>query len=280
MTFSEASVPFLVWVQGEHQDKPHTWRRIRTSFVALSANLADVDVPAIGAAHIEQFKTDRSSTVRPVTIRHDLHALSIFFQWAQRVGIANGNPVRLVKVPSDRAAIRIHPLTEHEERAYFAEAGRNPRLYALATIMLGAGLRPGEALHLRVGDIDLVAERATVREGKTAAARRSIRLVGEALRLARSLAAGRAPTDWLIAGRHGRPLVKLNNAHNSACGRAGVHFCLYDLRHTFATRAAERGMPLTTLAAILGHANLRCVLRYVHPNQRALDEAMQRFAAA
>jgi hypothetical protein len=34
---------------------------------------------------------------------------------------------------------------------------------------------------------------------------------------------------------------------------------------------AERGMPLGTLAAILGHSSLRMVMRYVHPTQDHMD---------
>lgn len=52
---------------------------------------------------------------------------------------------------------------------------------------------------------------------------------------------------------------------------------LYDLRHTFATRAAERGMPLPLLAKILGHANMRSIEKCVHPTQPALDAAMLRY---
>ena len=37
-----------------------------------------------------------------------------------------------------------------------------------------------------------------------------------------------------------------------------------DLRHTAATRWATDGMPLPVLAATLGHANLRSVMKYVH----------------
>ena len=52
---------------------------------------------------------------------------------------------------------------------------------------------------------------------------------------------------------------------------------IYDLRHTFATRAAESGMPVATLAAILGHADLRSVMKYVHVRQDAQDRAMAAF---
>jgi hypothetical protein len=56
-------------------------------------------------------------------------------------------------------------------------------------------------------------------------------------------------------------------------------FVLYDFRHTFATRAAESGMPVATLAAILGHADLRSVVKYVHVRQEAQDQAMEQFDA-
>jgi hypothetical protein len=43
-----------------------------------------------------------------------------------------------------------------------------------------------------------------------------------------------------------------------------------------ATRAAAAGMPITTLAAILGHSNLRSVMKYVHTQQSDIDAAMDR----
>jgi hypothetical protein len=35
-----------------------------------------------------------------------------------------------------------------------------------------------------------------------------------------------------------------------------------------------------TLAAIMGHANLRTIMRYVHPDQPQQKQAMERYAAA
>ena len=60
-------------------------------------------------------------------------------------------------------------------------------------------------------------------------------------------------------------------------------FRLYDLRHTWATRAAEAGIDLVTLAALLGHSKIQMVLRYAHPTQQHQTQAverLERFAAA
>jgi integrase len=54
-------------------------------------------------------------------------------------------------------------------------------------------------------------------------------------------------------------------------------FRLYDLRHTFATRAAASDMNLPTLAAILGHANIQMTMRYVHPAVEEKRRAIHKF---
>jgi integrase len=76
-------------------------------------------------------------------------------------------------------------------------------------------------------------------------------------------------------------LSGLENCHNDVlhlCKEKGrtIPFVLYDLRHTFATRAAQEGMPLPTLASVLGHSSLRQVQKYVHPTQDHQQAEMDR----
>jgi integrase len=52
------------------------------------------------------------------------------------------------------------------------------------------------------------------------------------------------------------------------------NFRLYDCRHTFATRAAGQDINLVTLAAMLGHASLRMVMRYAHPSENEKRDAV------
>jgi site-specific recombinase XerD len=53
-----------------------------------------------------------------------------------------------------------------------------------------------------------------------------------------------------------------------------LNWVLYDLRHSFATTAAQGGVDLATLAAILGHGSLRAVQKYVHPTAEHKKAAM------
>ena len=64
-----------------------------------------------------------------------------------------------------------------------------------------------------------------------------------------------------------RPIGSVRKAHDAAVENAGIkdHFRLYDLRHTFATRAAASGVDLATLSSMPGHAKIQMTMRYVHP---------------
>ena len=65
-----------------------------------------------------------------------------------------------------------------------------------------------------------------------------------------------------------RPLPGIQSAHARALSVSGVAaFRPYDLRHTWATRAAEAEIDLVTLASMLGHSRIQMVLRYAHPMQ-------------
>jgi integrase len=75
-------------------------------------------------------------------------------------------------------------------------------------------------------------------------------------------------------------VVKLNNAHRGAVTRVKLEaFRLYDLRHTFATRATEVGVDLVTLAALLGHSRVQMVMRYAHPTEEHQFNAVKKMEA-
>ena len=293
--FTEAADDFLNWAAMEHREHPNTHRRLVTSLVSLKAFFGGCPVGAVSEGGIEDFKTRRRQNgIREVTLRHDLYALSKFFEYSTKQRWAARNPIRNVDIPSDAEAIRMHVLSDAEEKLYFQRAHGD--LYDLGRLMLLQGCRPEEVLQLRQSDVDLENRKLRIAGGKTKAARRTLTLTQESMHiLARRLA---NPSQWVFPSRKrpGKPIARLNSQHDAVLFRfnhvkvgekwveksteAQVQFVLYDLRHTFATRLAERGIDLATIAAILGHSGVRVVMRYVHVTEAHQREAMLRYDAA
>ena len=63
------------------------------------------------------------------------------------------------------------------------------------------------------------------------------------------------------------------------CDEAGIkRFSMHALRHTYATRAIESGMPPKTLQKLLGHASLKTTMdRYVHVTDDSMEAGIRLF---
>ena len=294
--FDHAAGEFIAWCRDvEYRQKPRSADRIDTSFRSAVAFFGATPVQQIDAAAIERYKEHRflEHKVRDITVRHDLHALSVFFRkWARKTGLAETNPVDEVTIPSDRDALREHVITPAEEDAYFEAAYRlhekhrksfpnaQPNLSDLARLMVEQGARPEEILIARKEAFDPQAGTLLIAGGKTRASRRTLNLT----ETSKGILGRRSqlPGPWLFPSDRnpGYHLTKLVCTHDRVCREAGVSFVLYDFRHTFATRQIDAGTPVPVVAAIMGHSGLRTIWRYVHPTSAAQKQAMENYEAA
>ena len=283
--FKAALRDFLAWSEMQHEQHPRTYRRYLVSSAALLRFFGDQPLDKITSDLVEQFKAARSVAkgqrtdrrIMPATVNRELACLRAMFNHAIKAGVPVNNPI----CKSGAKALSEHNeqtrvLTFDEQGRYLAVA--TPMLRDVATLMLETGMRPEEVYRIQPENVNLPGGFLFNPFGKTKAARRRVPLTTAARNvLARRMTGLETPFLFPCDTDATRPVPKVNNAHDRAVRDSKVaRFRLYDLRHTWATRAAESGIDLVTLAALLGHSKIQMVLRYAHPSQEHQARSVER----
>jgi integrase len=185
------------------------------------------------------------------------------------------NPFTKVKFLAENNE-RTRVLDYREEQLYLSVASQPLRDVAL--LILDTGMRPEEVYRISRENVQSHDGYLFIPFGKTKAAKRRIVLTSRAMEVVRRrLTASDCKYLFPHKKNGDQPMLKVNNAHEGALRRSGLApFRIYDLRHTWATRAAMSGIDLVTLAAMLGHSRIQMVLRYAHPTAEHQASAMRR----
>ena len=146
----------------------------------------------------------------------------------------------------------------------------------MLSLAYGCGLRAGEVVRLRAGDID--SEQKIIRIVQSKGRKdRHVMLPAEVLKLLRQWCKARptayddggvAPEHrWLFPGRsQHQPLTtrQFSRLFKEAARAAGLRktVSLHSLRHSFATHLLERGRDIRVIQALLGHEKLETTARY------------------
>jgi integrase len=116
------------------------------------------------------------------------------------------------------------------------------------------GMRVGELRDLEWRDVDIAESRFRIRQGKTATARRWVAVPDWLM----TEISDTCPPDDRTPERRVFPGFTPDAAKNviaRACKAAGIpHFHPHDLRHRYASVKLREGIPVTDLAAQLGHS--------------------------
>ncbi len=141
---------------------------------------------------------------------------------------------------------------------------------AIFSLMIGAGLRVGEVVKLRLDHIEKPAEAnqfAKLRVYGKGSKEQIVWLTATLWCELETWLGERPPVnhDYLFINHHGKPLSVSGVQYRLKryCEMVGVTLSCHQLRHTFAPRLVENGLPVDSLAQLLGHSQLHTTQRYI-----------------
>lgn len=239
-------------------------------------------------ADVDAFVDDQiDHGLSPTTINRRLACIRSFFEYVAADGPHHWpNPVisrrhnlktgsRLPRDASDEAVSRIFAaLSDERDRAMFG-------------LMVGAGLRVGEVSALLLEDIEasnLPGNLAKLRVRGKGDKERVVWLTPSLWHALQDWLEERPQTasDRVFVNLRRQPITVSGIQYRLKlhCQAAGVEVSCHELRHTFARRLVEAGLPVDSLSKLLGHSHLHTTQRYIDgadPTVRAdFTEAMAR----
>ncbi len=225
----------------------------------------------------EKPRTDDEKRKRRATANRILTVLKAILNRAVQEELVAGDTEWKVVKPfkqADEAVIRF--LTEAEAIRLVNACGPNFRKLVKAALFTGA--RYGELCALTVGDFNPDIGNIYIRQSKSGYARH-VPLNGDGLRFFEEVMSGKKTTEPLLTKSNGHPWGKNHHVrlHAAACDAARIAppFRFNDLRHTYASTLAQRGVDLLTIAKLLGHRDTRITSRhYAHLADQTLRDAV------
>lgn len=194
-----------------------------------------------------------------------LATLKALFKAAVAYGHCRTNPAAEVRMLKEDQKVP-DALTEVQAEALLRECSDEIR--PAVTVAVDTGLRRSELFSLTWTDVDLEEGKLTVRKSKTGDFR--VVWLADRARAVLTELKNRKVVDVRVF-----PFTDISAGVAAAGRRAGIgHVHMHQLRHTFATRLRDRGVPLDRIKELLGHRTMQMVLRYAKARPEQTREAV------
>jgi integrase len=268
--------------------EPNMARKTRVMYASLwdryvLPRLGGFELRRLTPAVIESFQAElRREGVGDPTILKTLTLLQGMLQRAVVWGRIPSNPVAPIRKPAQKRTRAVKPIApaKVEEIRRLLLARRRLRDATLVSVLAYAGLRPGEALGLRWGDIGertILVDRAVALgdvKGTKTGKRRSVRLLAPlAADLAEWRLASKRPdeTALVFPRKDGRVWTDEDwrnwrqRVFAPAATAVGLdRFRPYDLRHSFVSLLFAEGRTVIEVARQGGHSPTMALATYGH----------------
>lgn len=220
-----------------------------------------------------RYLAERAAVIRFNTLKTERAALSPAWSLAFQDGRVSENPWRRAPVPG--RSREEHPPFWAEDEVKRLAAVCKPWLRDIVIVGAYSGLRIASLLGLQWDDIDFAKGTIHVRASESKSGRPyDAPMLGparEVLERRKRLSDGNPLVfPGPKQGRRIHPVLTYKHV-KIAVKRAGIRdFGRYNhcLRHSFATWAVNKGVPLAVVSRWLGHSSINMTLRYAHSDTR------------
>jgi integrase/recombinase XerC len=234
--------------------------------------IGDKEPETVTAADIDVFIDDQlASGLRPITINRRLATIHTFFEYlaSECPDQHWPNPVIWRRHKLKRGS-RLPRDAPDDEVTHLFSVITSERDLAMFGLMLGAGLRVAEVAALRLDSLDVPADANGLMKLRVCGKRQKERMVWLTPSLLETLQAWlqvrpAVESECLFLSQRGSPISVSGIQYRlrQHCQTAGVALTCHQLRHTFARRMVENGLPVDSLAKLLGHNDLQSTQRYI-----------------
>ena len=185
-------------------------------------------------------------------------------------------PLALGTLKRPRTEKKLPVVLSREEVVRLLSSVTNAKHKTILMLIYSAGLRVGEAVRVRVSDVDRDRMMIRVRAGKGKKDRYTL-LSEELLKQLRGYYVTHRPTEYLFPGAEGRPFMSersVESIFEHALSAASIRkpATVHTLRHSFATHLLENGTDLRYIQALLGHSSSKTTEIYTHVSRRDLGK--------
>jgi integrase/recombinase XerD len=270
---------------------PQTMRQYHENWTGFMRFIEQHEDPEPLNRHVmrEYILYMRAKDYAPATINTRLKTLRVLFRTLLDEELIDYNPMDGVKTVSDPVD-RVEVLTVDELRKLLNAPDKSTyagfRDYVLMHVLVDSMMRIGEATQLKASDFDLTQNTVTVRAAVAKSRKyRTLPLKPFTIRIVKRLLDANEDfgSEYVFLTNYGEPInrdhfrKRLYEYADTAKLTKKVHPHL--LRHTSATLFLEDGGDIRHLQMLLGHADLRMVVRYTHLSNDALREQHTRHSA-
>lgn len=281
--FKDFAADFIVWARVNRKPTVvREYERVLRTYL----------IPAFGPRYlgtikqkqIESFKAEQLKThLSKKSINNNLALLSRVLRLAEEWGQLGHAPrVRLLKIPRTQDS-EYRWLSREDAAKLIAQT--EGRLKAMVMVAINTGLRLGELEALHWDDVDLKAQKITVRRS-FALGEITTPKSGKGREVALNTTACAALSGFpkrlrcplVFSTASGKVVDKpdLSRELRRACRKAGLEpIGWHVLRHTFGTWLAEAGVPLRQVQELMGHSTIKMTERYAHVAPSSLMEAVR-----